>query len=76
MNTDLTKKSKSYLRKYFFKLLNGAVYGKTMDNIRKHRDTKLVTTKIIRNYRLSQSNYQTKKFFQENLLAKEMKKQR
>ena len=76
MNTDLTKKSKSYLQKYFFKLLNGAVYGKTMDDIRKHRDTKLVITKIIRNYRLSQSNYQTKKFFQENLLAKEMKKQR
>ena len=70
MNTDLTKKSKSYLQKYFFKLLNGAVYGKAMDDITKHRDTKLVITKIIRNYRLSQSNYQTGKFFQENLLAK------
>ena len=54
--------------------MNNAVFGKTMKNVRKHRDIKLVTTERRRNYLVSQSNYQTTKLFSENLLAIEMKK--
>ena len=47
--------------------------AKTIENVRKHRDIKLVTTER-RNYLVSEPNYHTKNFFTENLLAIEMKK--
>ena len=56
--------------------MNNVVFGKTMENVRKHRDIKLVTTKRRRNYLVSEPNYHTTKFFTENLLAIEMKKQK
>ena len=49
------------------------LFGKTMENVRKHRDIKLVKTKIRRNYLVSELNYHTTKFSTENLLATEMK---
>ena len=73
MNTDLTKKLKNNIDKDFFKLMNNAIFGKTMVNVRKHRDVKLVTTERSRNYLVSEPNYHTTKFFTENLLAKEIK---
>ena len=44
--------------------MNNAVFGKAMENARKHRDIKLVTTKRRRNYLVSEPNYHTTKFFQ------------
>ena len=54
--------------------MNNAGFGKTMKNVRKHRNVKLVTTERRRNYLVSKLNYYTTKFFIENLLAKEKRK--
>ena len=54
--------------------MNNAVFGKTMENVRKHRDFKLVITERRRNYLVSQPNCHTTKFLTENSLAIEMKK--
>ena len=54
--------------------MNNAVFGKTMKNVRKHRDIKIVTTERRRSYLVLEPNYHTKKFFIENLLTIELKK--
>ena len=54
--------------------MNNTVFGKTMENLRKQRDIKLVTTERKRDYLASESNYHTTKFFTENILAIEMNK--
>ena len=62
------------LRKTFSNYLNNAVFRKAMENVRKHKDIKLVTTERRRNYLVSEPNYRTTKFFTEHMLAIEMKK--
>ena len=74
MNTELRKKAKNDFEKEFFKLMNNSVFRKTMENVRKHRDIKLVTTDEKRNKLVSEPNYHTTKRFSEDLLAIEMKK--
>ena len=54
--------------------MNNSVFGKTMENIRKQRDFKLVTTEEQRSKLVSEPNYHTTKYFTENLLEIEMKK--
>ena len=54
--------------------MNSAVFGKTMENVREHRNIKLVTTESRRNYLVSEPNFHTTKFFTENLLAIKLRK--
>ena len=73
MKADL-KKANNDFEKCFFKLMNNADFGKSMENVRKHRKIKLVTTENRKNYLVSKRNNHTTKFFTEYLLAIEMKK--
>ena len=61
--------------KWFWKkvLINNAVFVKTLENVRKHRDIKLFTIERKRNYLVSESNYQTTKIFTIYILAIEGK---
>ena len=74
MNTELRKLAKNDFEKDLFKLMNNAVFGKTMGNIRKHRDVKLVTTDKRRNKLISEPNYHTMNYISENLSIIEMNK--
>ena len=74
MNTELRTQAKNELEKEFLKLMNNCVFGKTMENVRNHRDVKLVTTDKKKNHLVSEPNYWTIKDFSENLLAIKMKK--
>ena len=74
MNTKLRTDAKNDFEKDFFKLMNNSVFGKTMENVRNHREIKLVTTNERRNKLVSEPNYHTTMQFSENLMAIEMKK--
>ena len=74
MNTKLRQKAKIDFEKDFFKLMNKPIARKAMENVRKLKNIKLVTTEIRRNCLVSEPNYHTTKFFTENLLALEMRK--
>ena len=74
MITKLSTEAKNDFERDFFKLMNNAVFGKTMENVKKHRDIKLVTTDKRRNQLVSEPNYHTAKYFSEDLLAIETKK--
>ena len=73
-NTDLRTKATNEFERDFFKLMNNAVFGKTMENVRKHRDKKLVRTDKKRNQLVSESNYHTMKLIDDNLAIIEMRK--
>ena len=67
-------KAENGFDKDIYKIMNNAVYGKTMENVRKHKIIKLVNNITKRNKLVSEPNYHTIKLFSENLLAIEMKK--
>ena len=74
VNTELRKKASNDFEKDFFKLMNNAVFGKTMENVRKHQDIKLVKTDKKRNKLVSEPNYHTMKLIDDNLAIIEMRK--
>ena len=74
MNTQLRTEAENDFENDFFKLINNAVFRKTMENVRKDRDIKLVTTDKRRNQLASEPNYHTTKYFSENLIAIETEK--
>ena len=74
MNIELTKQGKNDFEEDFFKLMNKFVFEKTTENLRKHRDIKLVTTVKRKNQLVSEPNYYTTKWFSENLLVIKIKK--
>ena len=70
MNTELKKKAKNEFEKNFFKLMNNAVFGKTMENVSTHRDIKLVTSDTL----ASDPNYHLSKRISKDLMIMEMRK--
>ena len=74
MNTELRKVASNDFEKDFYKLMSNAVFGKTMENVRKHRDIKLVTIDKKRNKLVSEPNYHTMNYISEDLSIIEMKR--
>ena len=74
MNTELRKEAENDFEKDFYKLMNDAVFGRSIMNIRRHRDIKLVTDDKKRCKLASMPNYYTTKQFSENFLAMELRK--
>ena len=72
MNTELRKAAKNDFEKDLFKLMNNSVFEKTMENIRNHKDIKLVTTDKNRNKLLSEPNYHNINLISEDLSIIEM----
>ena len=76
MNTELRKVAGNDFEKDFYKLMNNAVFGKTMENVRKHRNIKLVATDKKRKKLVSEPNYHTMNYISKDLSIIEMNKTR
>ena len=63
MNTKLRKEAKNDFEIDFFKLMNNSVFQKTMENVRNHRDIKLVASEKRRKRLVSEPNYHSHKNF-------------
>ena len=74
MNTELKKVASNDFENDFYKLMNNAVFGKTMENVTKHRDIKLVTTNKKRNKLVSEPNYHAINYISKDLSIIEMTK--
>ena len=73
-NTKLRTDVKNEFEKEFFKLINNAVFGRMIQNVREHRDIKLVVTEERRKKLTSEPNLVTSTVFSENLEATEVRK--
>ena len=74
MNTKLRAKAKNNFEKDFYKLMNNAVFGKTMENIRNRVNVKLVNSVEKARKLISKPNFRNRKIFSENLISVHMKK--
>ena len=74
MNTELRKKTRNDFEKDFLKLMNYSVFGKTMENVRNHRDIRIVTTNKQRSMLASELNYHSTKYISKDLLIMVMRK--
>ena len=74
MNTKLRTYTKNDFEKDYFKLMGNSVFGKTMENVRNHRDIKIVTTNKQRNKLASEPNHHATKYISKNVSIMEMKK--
>ena len=74
LNTDLRKDAKNDFEKDFFKLMNNSVFGKRMENVRSHRDIRIVTTDKRISITASEPNYHSTKYISKDLSIMEMKK--
>ena len=73
-NTDLRKTASNAFEKDFFKLINNSVFGKTIENIRKRQNVKIVDNRKLANKLSSKPNFERVTIFDENLIACHMKK--
>ena len=74
LNTESRKNAKNVFEKDFYKLKINSIYGKTVQNDRKHRNIKLVPTEYKRNKHALEPNYHSTKCISKHLLVMEMKK--
>ena len=74
MNTKLRTEAKNDFEGHCFKLMNNSVFGKTMENVRKHIDIKFLKINKRRIYIVSEPNNHITKCFSKNLLAIEMRR--
>ena len=72
----MVKNAKNEFEKNFFKLINNSVFEKTLENVRNHRDIKLLTSDKRRKGLVSEPNYHLHKKFSNHLMAIGMKKTR
>ena len=75
-NTELRAKAKNEFEKKFFKLMNNSVSGKMIENVRKHRDIKLIVTEERRKKLTSEPNYMSCTTFSNELMTIEMRRTR
>ena len=73
-NTELRKNAKNNFENDFFKLMDNAVFEKTMENVRKDRDIKFLTTESRKNYLVFEPNYHATEKNSNNILAIEIKR--
>ena len=73
-NTQLRTKARNDFEKDFFKLMNKAIFGKMMENIRKHRNIKLITNSESYLKTVMKPNSKSGALFDENLMGCEMGK--
>ena len=76
LNTNLRTKAKNEFEKDFFKLMNNSVFGKTMENIEKRVNVRLVTTKEKAMKLSSHPNFESFTIFDEHLIAIHMKREK